>query len=750
MARSRESGELPTRDAVLQFIRQQRAPVGRREIAREFRLDSADRQQLTDMLDQLEDEKIIHRARNRRYSVGAKIPSVGVLEVTALDKDGEPVLSIVGQDDSAAAIKIHLARGHQRGHAPGIGDRVLARLDRKSDNYYVAHVMRRLETPPARVFGVFRTDSRGGQIEPASKRLKSNFHVMAGNTGGAEDGEFVAADVVRGRLFGMPLAKITERIGAADQPAAITRLAIASNDIPEEFSPAALAEADAATAAPLAERSDLRDVPLVTIDDQTARDFDDAVWAEPDTTPGNEGGWHLMVAIADVAWYVRPASALDSTAHERGNSVYLPDQVVPMLPEALSNGWCSLKPGEDRPCLTVDMWIDADGNKLRHHFRRAIMRSAARLTYDRVQAIQDGETVEGELPPDGLLNALYGAFKSLFKQRVARGTIDLDIPERRVTLNSDGTIKGVETRIRHDSHRLIEEFMILANVCAAETLEEKGQPCMYRVHDDPAPDRVAAFRQYLETLGLSLGGGQAVRPRNFAQLLLRLKGRKDADVVQNAVLRCQAQAVYSPDNLGHFGLALRNYAHFTSPIRRYSDLLVHRALIRGLGLGAGALEEGAGDKFADIGVHISMTERRAMAAERDAFDRLSTLYLADRVGARFDARITGVERFGLFVELAETGANGLLPVSLLGDERFEYDPRNAALTGQTTQQKYALGDRLEVKLAEADPATGRLAFVLADGETGKRRQPASRSGPRPGPRKGPGHHRGGPPRKKRK
>jgi len=747
MARTRESGELPTKEAVLQFIKQQRSPVGRREIAREFRLDSADRQHLVDLLDAMEDEKIIHRARNRRYSTGAEIPSVGVLEVTGLDKDGEPVMSIVGQDEAAPAIKIHLARGHQRGRAPGIGDRVLARLDRKSDNYYVAHVMRRLETPSSRVFGIFRTDSRGGQIQPASKRLKSNFHVAAGNTGGAEDGEFVAADVVRGRLFGMPIAKITERIGAANEPAAITRLAIASNDIPEEFSPEAIAEADAALEAPLAARADLRDVPLVTIDDETARDFDDAVWAEPDSTPGNEGGWHLIVAIADVAWYVRPNSALDHSAHQRGNSVYLPDKVIPMLPGALSNGWCSLKPDEDRPCVTVDVWIDASGNKLRHNFRRALMRSAARLTYNRVQAVQDGEQIDGALPPDGLLDALYGAFASLFKQRIARGTIDLDLPERRVVLNRDGTIKAVETRIRHDSHRLIEEFMILANVCAAETLEEKGQPCMYRIHDDPAPDRVVALRQYLETLGLSLRGGQAVRPRNFAQLIGMMKDRKDDDGIQTAILRCQAQAVYGPDNFGHFGLALRNYAHFTSPIRRYSDLLVHRALIRGLGLGDGALEEGAGDKFPEIGTHISMTERRAMAAERDAFDRLSTLYLADRVGARFDARVTGVERFGLFVELMETGANGLLPVSLLGDERFEYDARLAALVGQATQQKYALGDRIEVKLSEADPATGKLAFTLADGNAGGRRQPAANHRPR---NSGAGHRRGGGPSRKRR
>ncbi len=733
MAKPRGTGILPSRDELLEFIRGQRTPLGKREIAREYRLQATDRPALSEMLDALEENGDIHRARNRRYSAGRKIPSVCVLEVTGLDRDGEPVLAIAGRDAGAASPRIHLARGKQRGRAPGIGDRVLARMDRKSENYYVAHIMRRLESRPASIFGIFRKSPSGGQIEPASRKLKTHFHVDTDDVGSAEDGEFVTADVLPGRQFGMPTASITGRIGAADDPGAITQLCIAENDIPVDFSQEAQAEADDAEAAPMGARTDLRELLLITIDDATARDFDDAVWAEPDPDPDNKGGWHLIVAIADVAWYVRPGNALDRAAETRGNSVYLPNRVVPMLPEALSNEWCSLKPGEDRPCLTVDMWIDAGGHKLRHRFGRAMMRSAARMTYDRVQALHDGkrDTDSPDLP-EGLLNALYGAYRALLKKRKERGAIDLDMPERRISIGENGKIEGVETRVRHDSHRLIEEFMILANVSAAETLQQTGQPCMYRVHDDPAADRVEALRRYLGTIGLSLGGGQAVRPRHFAQLVSRLKDRKDADAIQDSILRCQAQAVYSPDNLGHFGLALRDYAHFTSPIRRYSDLLVHRALIKGLRLGDGALPPKAGERFQEIGAHISMTERRAMAAERDAFDRLATLFLSDRVGAQFFARVTGVERFGLFVEIDEYGVSALLPVSLLGNERFEFDAGRLSLTGQTSKKRYTAGDRMEVRLSEADTVTGRLAVEPVNGERQGGENIRGRSRNRPG------------------
>jgi len=741
VARRRQTPELPTREAVLQFIRESPSPVGKREIARAFQLSGPDRGVIATCLDELEERGSIARGRGRRYVAGNRIPSVAVLDVVGIDEDGEPVVALSDERQADNPPHVYLMADRQRGRAPGPGDRILARLNRQSAGVYSAQIVRVLERRPLKVFGVFRSEGAGGVLEPADRRQKTEFLIAENHAGDAEDGELVACETLPGRVFGRPLAKVVERIGRESDPRSVAPLVIARNDIPDAFSEDALTQAERCGSAPMDNRADLRDVPLVTIDDETARDYDDAVWAEPDGDPGNPGGWHMVVAIADVAWYVRPDDALDRTARERGNSVYLPDRVVPMLPEPLSNGWCSLNPGEDRPCLAVDMWIDAKGRKRRHRFRRAMIRSAARLTYSRVQRARDGGEAEGI--PNGIVEPLYGAFQLLLAAREERGAIDLDMPERRAVLDRHGAIERIERRVRHDSHRLIEEFMILANICAAETLRDSGQPCMYRLHDDPAPDRVVALRSFLQTLGLRLAGGQAVRPRHFAQLVRRLAGRPHAAAVQDAILRTQAKAEYGPENIGHFGLALRDYAHFTSPIRRYSDLLVHRGLIRGLRLGPGGLDADTGSRFKEIGAHISMTERRAMTAEREALDRLVTLFLVDRVGASFEARVTGVERFGLFVELEETGANGLLPVSALGEARFDYDERRMALVSHSSDRVFRLGDRLRVALAEANPATGSLLFNLpgvapreftAPGGRGPHRRPgaAGRHGRSPG------------------
>lgn len=712
MAKNRQKTELPTRQAVLDFIRNSPSPVGKREIGRAFRLSSQDRVLVADMLGDLEEDGSIRRGRGRRYSAGNQLPSVTVLDIVGLDSDGDPVVKPSDERLSDQAPRIRLVLDGGRGRAPGLGDRVLARLSRQSSGTYTARIMRVLERRPARVFGVFRARHDGGRLEPADRRYKSEFLIAETNTGDAKDGELVACETLPGRAFGLPLARVVSRIGDASDPRSVSPLVIAKNEIPTSFPPDALRQAEKAVAAPMGDREDFRALPLVTIDDENARDYDDAVWAEADTDPDNPGGWHLVVAIADVAWYVQPDDPLDADAHLRGNSVYLPDRVIPMLPEALSNGWCSLNPGEDRPCLTVDMWIDANGGKLRHKFHRAMMRSAARLTYNQVQKIRDGGPL-GDIP-EGLIDPLYGAYGALQKSRDERGAIDLDLPERRIVLAEDGRVEHIDRRTRLDSHRLIEEFMILANICAAETLEAVGQPCMYRLHDDPAPDRVAALRDYLRTLRLSLAGGQAVRPKHFAQLVSRIIGKPYAAAVQDVILRSQAKAVYSPENIGHFGLALRHYAHFTSPIRRYSDLLVHRALIAGLGFGAGALKNDAGLRFAEIGDHISMTERRAAAAERECFDRLCSHFLADKIGTVFSGRVTGVERFGLFVELEDSGASGLLPVAALGDSYYAYDEARRVLRSDASGEEFRLGDTLRLRLAEANPVTGSLALELAD------------------------------------
>ena len=668
------------------------------------------------MLAELEEDGSIRRGRGRRYSAGNQLPSVAVLEIVGLDSDGEAIVKPADERLADQAPRIRLVLDGARGRAPGLGDRILARLSRQTSGNYSARIMRVLDRRPSRVVGVFRAHRDGGRLEPADRRYKSEFLIADTNTGEAKDGELVSCETLPGRAFGLPLARVVSRIGSESDPRSVSPLVIAKNDIPNSFSSEALRQAERATAAPMTDREDFRALPLVTIDDEGARDFDDAVWAEADKDPDNPGGWHLTVAIADVGWYVHPDDPLDTDAQLRGNSVYLPDRVIPMLPEALSNGWCSLNPDEDRPCLAVHMWIDAIGQKRRHTFHRAMMRSAARLTYNQVQQNRDGEPggeEKGAIPP-GLLDPLYGAFAALLKSRESRGAIDLDLPERRIVLAKDGTVERIDRRKRLDSHRLIEEFMILANVCAAETLEAVGQPCMYRLHDDPAPDRVAALRDYLQTLGLRLAGGQAVRPKHYAQLVSRIIGKPYAAAVQDVILRSQAKAVYSPENIGHFGLALRHYAHFTSPIRRYSDLLVHRALIAGLRLGAGALKSDSGLRFSEIGDHISMTERRAVAAERECFDRLCSHFLADKIGAVFSGRVTGVERFGLFVELEDSGANGLLPVSALGDSYYAYDEARRSLRSDTADEEFRLGDTLSLRLAEANPVTGSLSLALAD------------------------------------
>ena len=705
MAEKNKSGPLPTEKDLVELIKKSGKALSRREIAKKYRLSPTDRRALGATLKLLAEEGKIRRGRNRRYTATNFIPSVSILEVAGLDEDGDIILRLTDRRFQTASPRIQAAIRQVKGPAPGIGDRVLARLEQKG-SIYIAQIIKRLEKKSSNIIGIFRRKPDLGIVEPSDRRVKTNFFVNSRETSGAEDGELVECEAVAGREQGLPIARVITKFGAGNCPSSIVAALVAKHEIPKQFSTAALLQAKKSGVASMEGREDLREIPLITIDDESARDFDDAVWAERSDT---DNGWHLIIAIADVASYVRPEDALDKAAQERGNSVYFPNTVIPMLPEELSNGWCSLVPKADRPCIAVDIWIDEKGQKTHHRFRRAMMRSAARLTYSQVQNFRDGivEKDLSKLPPN-LIPDLYGAFKALDSARRQRGVIDLSLPEKKITVGQDNLILGVETRVRLNSHRLIEEFMILANVCAAETLETLKIPCMYRIHDDPAADRVVALRKYLKTLGLDLNGGQAVRPRHFATLLQRANTRPDFMGIQDAILRCQSQAIYSPDNVGHFGLALRRYAHFTSPIRRYSDLLVHRALIRGLKFGDDGLPIEAAEEYPRIGEQISATERRAMAAERDAFDRLATVYLFDKVGEEFNARITGVERFGLFVELIDVGASGLIPLSILtgGYYRLDTDSKGLFLEGSNTG--YKLGEFLKVRLKDCNIATGGL------------------------------------------
>ncbi|MBW4091378.1 MAG: ribonuclease R [Proteobacteria bacterium] len=604
------------------------------------------------------------------------------------------------------------------------GQRVLARLRPAGPGRYEGRTLKRLAESPGRVIGIFRpadpATHRDARIIPTDRRSKAEWIVPADATAGAEADEIVLAEPLPHHRLGLKPARIIERLGRMGDARSVSLIAIAGNDIPHVFPPETLEEADAAEATPLGTREDLRGLPLVTIDGADARDFDDAVFAEA----APDGGHRLIVAIADVAHYVQPGSALDRTAHERGNSVYFPDRVVPMLPEPLSNGWCSLRPDEDRGCLFAELHIDAHGRQTGHRFGRGLMRSAARLTYEQVQQAQDG-TARLDPIPQALLPALYAAFRALLAARIARGTLDLDLPERQVILHPNGRVADVIPRPRLDSHRLIEEFMIAANVAAAEELGRHRAPCLYRIHPPPTAEKLEELRTVLHGLGLSLPPGDQVHPRDLDRVLRQIAGRPEAPLVNEVMLRSQSQAAYSPDNIGHFGLALRQYAHFTSPIRRYADLLVHRALIRVLKLGPDGLPPHADGEFADIATHITGTERRAQAAEREAIDRYLAAFLADRVGAVFAARVSGVTRFGLFVTLVENGASGIVPRSALPDDFWQHDARTQTLTGRRTGLVFRLGEPAEVRLAEATPVTGGLVFQLMQGLPSR---PSSRGG----------------------
>lgn len=722
------SDRLPSRDAILAFIRDSTDRPGKREIARAFKIKGADRVDLKQMLADMAEEGLIAKEGGKRFSDGSpRLPPVTIVSITHLSSDGELVAQpTVWKHTDTPAPRVVFAQARKGDPTLGIGDRVLAKLRAlgKSEAFdYEARPIRKLQSE-RRALGVFRaaTDGEGGRIVPVEKKQDRELLVEPADTNGAQDGELVEAEVLGGPRYGLPRAKIVERLGDITAPRSISLIAIHEHGIPVEFSDEALAEA--AAAKPVTDmkgRDDLRDLPLVTIDPEDARDHDDAVYAEADTDPANDGGHVLYVAIADVAHYVRPGTALDRNAVRRGNSCYFPDRVVPMLPDSLSGDLCSLHEGVERPCLGVRIVLGRDGTKRSHSFFRAMMRSAASLTYEQAQAMADGQDTDAENAAhlaERVVKPLWACYAALVKARERRQPLDLDLPERRVVLNEEGEVASIRFRERLDAHRLIEECMVLANVCAAETLEQKQQELIYRVHEPPLDERIDNLRETLRSAGLSLVKGERIRPSHLNRALRDVATNEFAETINLAVLRAQTQAYYAPENLGHFGLNLARYAHFTSPIRRYADLIVHRALIRALGLGASPKADGIThdqiDALGDTAKQISLSERRAMMAERDSTDRYLAAYMSDRLGAEFDGVVSGIARFGLFVKLDDTGADGLIPISSLGDDFYRYDERTSTLTGARTRRKYRLGQPVRVRLEEAAPLTGGLRFAMIE------------------------------------
>lgn len=565
------------------------------------------------------------------------------------------------------------------------------------------------ETPKS-IVGVVTKTPHGWELKSTDRRDKSQYVIKPSGKSGLQDGELVVAEALSDNKGGRVGVKILRSIGDPADARNVSLIAIHTHNIPDVFSEEAVREAEAAKPVTLANRADLRDIPLVTIDGPDARDFDDAVFAEPD-----KKGWHIVVAIADVAHYVRFGGVLDKDAYARGNSTYFPDRVVPMLPEALSNELCSLKPDVERACLAVHMWLDHEGELTRWKFARGVMKSRARLTYEQVQAAMDGKpdaVVEPLLEP--LIKPLYGAFKCLMQARLKRGTLELDLPERKAELGEDGFVRAIKVRERLDSHKLIEEFMIAANVAAAAQLEGKGGICLYRIHDKPNEIKLTALREFLETIGISLVPSKQLHPRMLTQILENASGGPNSQVVNEVMLRSQSQAVYSHENIGHFGLALAKYAHFTSPIRRYADLVVHRGLIRACKLGDDGITEDEIERLAKIAEHISATERRSATAEREVIDRFVTLFMSDKIGAIFPARISGITRNCLFARLDETGADGIIPMHALPRDYYMYDETRQAMVGQRTGRTYQLASRVKVRLEKADKLTGSIGLAVVD------------------------------------
>jgi ribonuclease R len=714
-----------TKDKILSYLQSAKQPVTKRDLARAFGLKgSGPRVALKKILKTLENEGAIAKHPGGTYGPVEGLPAVIMIEVTDIDLDGDVWARPVewNTESQGEPPRIEL-RPAQKGHpAAAVGDRLLARLQKTGgpENGYEAITIRRMDDPKARTIGIFQlTRSGRGVVRPTDKKARYEFEVPSGDVNGAEDGDLVVVELQPSRGLKNKKVRIVEVLGSRTDTKAISLISLHEAGLNETFPDEVINETKGMKVPDIKGREDLRDIPLVTIDGADARDFDDAVYAEP----LDNGGFHLIIAIADVTYYVRPDSPLDKEAQKRGNSTYFPDRVVPMLPEALSNDLCSLRPKENRAAMAAHLWIDENGKLIKYKFTRAIIRSAARLIYEQVQAAMDGmpdDTTGPILEP--VIKPLYAAYEVLDNARRKRGSLDLDLPERQIVIDDKGRMTGVRKRERLDAHKLIEEFMVLANVAAARAIEDKTQgqgkkgqiPCVYRVHDRPAMDKLDSAREFIESFGLSMPKGQVVQPARLNELLQTASKSPFSHLISMMVLRCQSQALYSPDNIGHFGLALEKYAHFTSPIRRYADVLVHRALVTLYGLGQGGMSDHEVERINSICEHISTTERTSMVAERSAVDRFTSSFLAQHIGATFDGQISGVTRFGLFINLNESGADGLVPIRSLPNDFYIHDEQQHALIGRRNKIIFRLGAKVSVTIKEADPITGSSIFELTD------------------------------------
>jgi len=707
----RHKSTLPTKQELIEFINNAPGRVGKREISRAFNVTAADRTELAATLNELKQEEKNNRSRRRAHRRKNNLRETDILEIIGFDEHGDLFAHPKHWTNFDSPPRIRILENRRKKTPLGVGDRILAKIA-LSQGVYEARTIKLLPPKSNRILGIFESTDQGGIVRPSDKHLRNKYIVASCDTLNALNNELVYAEPIGVKRYGAQSARILERLEHLPVGHNLGLIAVHSHNIPDKFSQDTIEEIGLIPKPSVSGRTNLAGLPLVTIDDDDARDFDDAIWACQDRDPENRDGWHIIVAIADVSYYVRPKSLLDKTAFERGNSIYFPDSVVPMLPEKLSNDLCSLHPEQNRPCLAVSIWIDREGIIIRHKFERSMMRSRARLTYKQVQDAHNGCTRNlSSAFYESVIKPLYGAYHSLNNARIKRGVLDLDLPEQKVKFGSDGMVKDIVRTPRYDSHRVIEEFMIAANVAAANSIQRLGINSLFRIHPQPDPERMQNLRDILASMDIKLMPSGSLRPQNFNALLKKTRGTEHEYLINTLVLRSQSQAKYSSMNTGHYGLALKRYVHFTSPIRRYADLIVHRALILGLNLGDDGRD--SEENLEEVGRHVSMTERRAVAAERETVDRFIAQYLKTNIGQVFAGRINGVARFGLFVTLDDIGATGLLPTRYLPHDTYRFERKAQALRGKKNNVRFMLGKKLTVQIYKADQTQGTIILKLA-------------------------------------
>ena len=704
--KKKDSQKMPNMQELMDYLNQQGGTVNKRHIARNFKIKGENRKELRKMIKELKSSGVIEvkeDGRKNRLRLAGKLSEYEQIEITGIDSMGDLIARPLDWRSQKEMPQIVIVKNKINPPA-GVGDIVQARLKQLKKYLYEGEIIRRITSSGNQMVGVYENN----KVYSVDRRLKQAFALLdVPRDVHNKDIVLVEIPSIRSRE---PIARFIQKIGSSTDPHAATLIAIYMHHLPVMFLKQTEKEVKNLTIPPLDEkRIDLRHISFVTIDGADAKDFDDAVWAEPDESAENKGGYHVMIGIADVSWYVRPETALDMDAKLRGNSVYFPDRVIPMLPFEVSNGVCSLRPNEDRAALVCEVFLDKNGVKKQHRFLRALIRSSRRLTYTEVE-----EAIQNKTPIVGLedeIKSLKNVYDVLRKQRKKRGVIEIDVPEQQVELDSKGNILSIHPREMLSSMHLIEELMILANVAAAETLEEKKMPVMYRVHDRPSAEKLKTLNNFLQSIKvIKKPLSENALPHDFNDVLIRTKTSDKSFAINEFVLRSQSQACYSPENIGHFGLSLLRYAHFTSPIRRYADLMVHRALVDALKLGEGGLSKESVVDFESVARHISQTERQAAAAEQDSIDRYIAAYLKNKENKTFKVRISSITSFGIFVRLESFGADGFIPMRYLGGDFYDYDERTQTLIGRATGRKFQVGEKLQAVLKEVSPLTGGLLF----------------------------------------